>query len=141
MSVKNVSVKPAALALFTSMIEDVKKRIDLSAVILFGSYAKGTSNKFSDYDLVFIGDFKEDYFERRDWVRALAPFVSVDLFCYTPAEFEQMFTTYRLTAIDAIGEGVVLYGEEFVAPFVKRHLEFVKRGMRKTNCVLIPPSE
>ncbi len=132
-----MSIKASALALFDDMIREVKKRTDLKAVILFGSRARGTPNKYSDYDLVFIGDFKEKYADRRDWVRKLAPLVSMDLFCYTPSEFEQMFNSYRLTAI---GEGIVLLGEDFVAPFKQKYAEYVDRGMRKTSCALIPPT-
>jgi len=135
-----MSVKASALDLFRNMIDAIKQRIDLKAVILFGSRARGTFNMYSDYDLVIIGDFKDDYVDRREWVRALAPLVSIDLFCYTPAEFERMFNEYRLTAIDAVGEGVVLLGEEFLAPFTRQYAEFIKHGMKKTNCVLIPPS-
>jgi predicted nucleotidyltransferase len=135
-----MSIRTSALALFSDMIQAVQKRTDLKAVILFGSRARGTPNKYSDYDLVLIGDFKEKFAERRDWVRKLAPLVSMDLFCYTPREFEQMFHSYRLTAIDAIGEGIVLHGEDFVAPFKQKYAEYVDRGMRKTSCALIPPS-
>ena len=135
-----MSIRASVLALFDDMIREVKKRTVLEAVILFGSRARGTPNKYSDYDLVFIGDFKEKYADRRDWVRKLAPLVSMDLFCYTVREFEQMFNSYRLTAIDAIGEGIVLHGEDFVAPFKQKYAEHVDRGMRKTSCALIPPT-
>jgi hypothetical protein len=70
----------------------------------------------------------------------LAPFVSIDLFCYTPDEFETMFATYRLTPIDAKGKGLVLLGDEFVAPYKERYAEFVARGMRKSTSVLFPPA-
>ncbi|MBN2153822.1 MAG: hypothetical protein JW839_20355 [Candidatus Lokiarchaeota archaeon] len=47
---------------------------------------------------------------------------------------------YRLTPIDAVGEGVVLFGDEWVRPYKQRHAELVEHGMRKTDCALIPPS-
>jgi len=134
-----MSIRASTLALFDDMIREVQKRTDLKAVILFGSRARGTPNKYSDYDLVFIGDFKEQFADRRDWVRKLAPFVSMDLFCYTPSEFEQMFNSYRLTAIDAIGEGIVLHGEDFVAPFKQKYAEYVDRGLVLTTNDDSPP--
>jgi len=51
-----------------------------------------------------------------------------------------MFATYRLTPIDAKGKGLVLLGDEFVAPYKERYAEFVARGMRKSTSVLFPPA-
>ena len=123
------------------MIRRIQDRVPLKAVILFGSQARGTAHKYSDYDLLIVADFKEEYWDRATWVVHLAPDFSVDLFCYTPAEFNEMFNKFRLTPIDAVGEGVVLFGEEFILPYKVRYREFHARGMRKTSCVLIPPKE
>ena len=135
-----MTIRSDALELFGSMISAIQARIDLKAVILFGSRVKGTAHAYSDYDLVIVGDFKEEYFTRLEWIVQLAPFVSVDLFCYTPQEFEAMFKEFRLTPIDAVGEGVVLFGDEWVRPYKNRHDALLEQGMRKTDCVLIPPS-
>lgn len=126
--------------LFHDMIEQIQKKVPLKAVILFGSHAKGDAHQFSDYDLVIIADFQESYLNRALWVVHLAPEVSVDVFCYTPAEFETLFNSYNLTAIDAISEGIPLYGEKFIAPYKEKYQEFVRRGLRKKKWVLIPPS-
>jgi len=122
------------------MINEIKKRVPLKSVILFGSHARGTAHKFSDYDLVIIADFQEEYFDRSAWISEITPYVSIDLFCYTPEEFERLFISYNLTAIDAIGEGIVLFGEDYIAPFRVWYADYIRRGMRKTQCVLIPPS-
>ena len=135
-----MNTEQETFSIFNDMIRALQSHVELKAVILFGSRARGTFHKYSDHDLVIIGDFTGPYFDRLGWVMDLTPDVSVDLFCYTPSEFEQMFKTYRLTAIDAIGEGIVLFGEAFISPYKKRHAEFVRRGMRKTSCVLIPPT-
>ena len=126
--------------LFHNMIEQIGNRVPLNAVILFGSYAKGNAHKFSDYDLVIIAEFQENYLNRGLWIVHLAPDVSVDVFCYTPAEFERLFNSYNLTAIDAISEGIPLYGEKFISPYKEKYQEFVRRGLRKKKWVLIPPS-
>lgn len=123
------------------MIAAIEKRVPTYAVILFGSRARGDASEFSDYDLVIIADFKEPYYRRRDWVVRLAPMVSVDLFCFTPAEFRKLFDDLNLTAIDAIGEGVVLAGEAFIKPYKEQHEDMTARGMRKTDCLIIPPKE
>jgi len=87
---------------FGGMISALQARVPLHAVILFGSHARGQAGPYSDYDIVIIADFEEKYLDRGRWVVQLAPPVPIDIFCYTPAEFEKMFNTYRLTAIDAI---------------------------------------
>jgi hypothetical protein len=65
--------------------------------------------------------------------------VALDLFCYTPQEFETMFISYNLTTIDAIGEGIALYGADFFQKYHDLYNEFVKHGMRKSKCALYPP--
>nr|MDO8084428.1 nucleotidyltransferase domain-containing protein [Candidatus Sigynarchaeum springense] len=122
-----MKVKEGARELFGSMISAIQARINLKAVILFGSRVKGTAHAYSDYDLVMIGDFKEEHFSRLEWVIQLAPFVSVDIFCYTPEEFKSMFDEYRLTPIDAMGEGVVLFGDG-----VGTSVQAAPRGTRGT---------
>jgi len=132
--------KAKFLKIFGRLIKDIQNRVPLKVVILFGSYARGTANRFSDYDLVIIADFQEEYFDRSAWISEIAPLISIDLFCYTPEEFEELFSSYNLTAIDAIGEGIILFGENYIAPYKVRYADYVHRGMRKTQCVLIPPS-
>ncbi len=125
--------------LFAEMIRKIQQKIVLHAVILYGSRAKSTAKFYSDFDLVIIGDFKLPYIERIKWVLWYTPPVPTDIFCYTPEEFHKMFFSFQLTAIDAIGEGIVLFGEDFIRPYKKQYQKFVNRGMRKTECVLIPP--
>lgn len=125
--------------LFRDFIDAVSRRVSLHTVILFGSRARGTAGPWSDYDLVVVADFQESFMDRGRWVVQLGPRVPMDVFCYTPGEFERMFASFNLTAIDAIGEGIVLHGEAFIAPYKRRHAEFVRRGMRKLAHALVPP--
>ena len=136
---KKMANREQYLDLFNSMITNIERKIRLQTIILFGSRARGDAHQYSDYDLVIIADFEEPYAKRRDWVVRLTPDVSVDLFCFTPDEFEQLFSDLNLTAIDAIGEGIVLVGNEFVAPFKERYAWMELHGMRKTDCLIIPP--
>jgi predicted nucleotidyltransferase len=133
--------KEVYMGIFEKMINETKGRVSLKAVVLFGSYARGTAHKYSDFDILIIADFREEYFDRSAWIGQYTPFISIDLFCYTPDEFEHLFKTYGLTAIDAIGEGIVLFGEDYIRPYKDRYDDFIRRGMRKTKCVLIPPSQ
>jgi predicted nucleotidyltransferase len=124
--------------LFSEMIKKIKEKLNIHSVILFGSRGRGTSNKYSDYDILIIADFKEDYFERLYWVSNYTPQVPIDLFCYTPNEFETMFAEYRLTAMDAMEDGIILFGEDYLKSYKQRYNEFKKHGMKREKCVLIP---
>jgi len=44
-------------------IEEIKKHYNIAAVILFGSYAKGTENEDSDIDIAIISDDFEDIYD------------------------------------------------------------------------------
>ena len=44
-------------------IEEIKKYYNVAAIILFGSYAKGTENENSDIDIAVISDDFEDIYE------------------------------------------------------------------------------
>jgi uncharacterized protein len=127
------------LELFNPMIDGIKERITLHAVVVFGSRARGDANTYSDYDVLIIGNFKESFRKRGDWVMRMTPDVSTDLFCLTHEEFATLFDDFNLTAIDAIGEGIVLVGEDFIAPFKARHEDHARKGMKKTSCLLIHP--
>jgi len=126
--------------LFSVMIQKIQEKIDLYTVILFGSRARSDAKYYSDFDIVIIGNFDMPYIERIKWVLWYTPAVPVDIFCYTPEEFDSMFYSYQLIAIDAIGEGIILYGEDFIKPYKIQYKRFIEHGMRKTPCTLIPPS-
>ena len=44
-------------------IKEIKKHYNITAIILFGSYAKGTENDDSDIDIAIISDDFEDIYE------------------------------------------------------------------------------
>lgn len=125
---------------FSEMIQTLDTKLNLHAFIIFGSQARGNALPYSDFDIVIVADFQEEYIYRSKWIVQIAPEVPIDLFCYTPEEFNRLFNQYNLTAIDAIDEGIFLRGEKFLEPYVKQLEEFKKRGMRKTDSLLIPPS-
>lgn len=60
-------------------------------VSLFGSYAKGRADLFTDLDVLVVMDTDESFVERlASLYRYLALPVDLDLLCYTPEEFETM---------------------------------------------------
>lgn len=44
-------------------IEKIKKQYNVTAIILFGSYAKGTENENSDIDIAVISDDFDDIYD------------------------------------------------------------------------------
>lgn len=127
------------LDLFQEMVQNLIKNRHVYSIILFGSQGRGTSTQYSDYDILIIADFNETYFDRLYWVSNFTPQVPIDLFCYTPEEFEMMFKEYRLTIMDAMEDGIILYGENFLKPYQLRYEEYKKKGLKREKCVLIPP--
>jgi predicted nucleotidyltransferase len=78
-------------------------------VILFGSFARGEVNSWSDLDLLVVMKSEKPYFQRWDEVYLdLMPCVGTDLLVYTPEEFEQM-QQRSPTVRSAVREGKVVY--------------------------------
>ena len=44
-------------------VEEIKKKYNVTAIILFGSYAKGTENENSDIDIAVISNEFEDIYD------------------------------------------------------------------------------
>ena len=56
-----------------NFLEEIQKLYRVDSAYLFGSYAKGTSNQWSDIDLAIISsDFSEDLYEERLFLMRLA---------------------------------------------------------------------
>lgn len=79
-------------------------------VILFGSYARGDYDEFSDIDLIVIKDTEQRFFQRLAEVDAFMPRdVKADVFVYTPQEFQTMIESGNPFIEQALKDGIVLY--------------------------------
>ena|SRR3989344_4365237 len=79
-------------------------------VILFGSYASGKSQKYSDVDLVVIKKTKDPFNLRLKKIRMLLKTTTpVDVFVFTPQEFREALTTNLLVS-EIARSGKVIYG-------------------------------
>ena len=77
-------------------------------VSLFGSYARGSADLFTDLDVLVVQETNEPFVARhRSLYRALALPVDLDLICYTPQEFEALRDRPFLREI--LRQEVVLY--------------------------------
>lgn len=50
----------------TSFLDEIQKKISIDNAYLYGSFAKGTSNKWSDIDIAIVSsDFSDDLYDDR----------------------------------------------------------------------------
>ena len=84
-------------------------KLGAQSVILIGSLASGRVHALSDLDLIVILETNERFLDRLERVRdALDPKVALDLFVYTPREFEEL-KTWSSFLDHALKNGKVLY--------------------------------
>ncbi|HEY9204923.1 MAG TPA: nucleotidyltransferase domain-containing protein [Candidatus Methanoperedens sp.] len=79
--------------------KEVIKRFKPACIILYGSRARGTFTGTSDID--------------KDLIDANTSHFPIEPLGYTEAEFETMLMSFRIAALDAVREGVPLYGENY----------------------------
>ena len=79
--------------------------------ILFGSYASGRRDLFTDLDLVVVMESDSSFIERSvELRRHLEAGVDMDLFVYTPEEFELMAPRGFLAQV--LKTGLVIYEKD-----------------------------
>jgi len=79
----------------------------IEKIILFGSYARGDTDEYSDLDLILIKNTTKRFVERLVEVPLLP--VHADVFVYTPEEFEQMRENENPFILSAIESAKVIY--------------------------------
>ncbi len=114
-------------------VERLRERLDLVAVVLFGSRARGDWGPWSDYDLLVVARFREAYLDRIKLVLDVLADVSlpVEPHPYTPEEALAMLEKGSPTIVDALEEGIVLYDTGW--------LETLRRGLRRSNTSIVLP--
>lgn len=72
-------------------IELLKNKYDPDKIILFGSLGSGKIKEWSDIDLIIIKNTDKSFYERiKEILLLLRPKVGMDIFVYTPEEFNEM---------------------------------------------------
>ena len=90
----------------------VAKRCRLKLAILFGSFARGDWRPGSDADLLLVAeDLPPDLGSRWDMFYTIVKGVPVEPHAFTTEEFEELVRWGRMTAADALTEGLVLYAD------------------------------
>lgn len=125
------------------VIDALKKRYDLIAVILFGSRARKDHKPWSDYDLLIIADFESPYLERISEVLEVLKDIRLPIepHPYTLEEAINMLKRGNPTIYDALDEGIVLYETDKFQQLKKLFIELKRRGMKRTAISIIIPQE
>src|SRR5574341_897165 len=133
---KRIRKKPDAVKkALQEYCTEVIRRFKPVCIILYGSRAKGTFTGISDIDIIVIsGNFEQDFLSRiKDLIDANTSSLPIEPLGYTEAEFETMLMAFRLTALDAVHEGIPLYGEDHFNSLKKRLNELERMGLYKDN--------
>lgn len=86
------------------------KRYNPEKVILFGSYARGCSDQFSDIDLIIIKKTRKRFLDRiKDVLMIIKPSYAIDILVYTPQEFKKMISQRNPFLEYVLKEGKVIY--------------------------------
>ena len=113
--------------------KEIIKKFKPLCIILYGSRAKGTYTPLSDMDIIVISNsFDMDFLSRiRSLIDLNNTAFPIDPLGYTESEFSGMLESFRLTALDAVHEGVAIYGDDYFKKFKERLAELVKMGTYK----------
>ena len=91
-------------------IHELNSHLDISKIILFGSFARGDFHENSDVDLIIVGKFQERFFKRIGKVIDLAPKgLIIEPLVYNEEEIENMITDENPFILNALSEGIILF--------------------------------
>lgn len=117
------------------------ERFKVKVIILFGSRARGEWKPWSDFDLLIIADFDENYLERLKSILDCLGDVKlpVEPHPYTINEALEMLRKGNPAIIDALENGVILYAGEEYEKLKNAYLQMKKKGLRKSKTTIILP--
>lgn len=124
------------------VLDKLKSRYKPSAIILFGSRARGDYKPWSDYDLLIVAEFDKSYMDRIGELLELLSEVRivVEPHPYTLEETKEMLRRGNPLIVDAISEGIALHKDQSFLEVENIYMDLVKKGLRKTHTTVIVPS-
>ncbi len=84
---------------------EIRSRRRVSAIILYGSFARGDFHEGSDVDLIVVGDFPERHHKRAAAILDLTD-LPVEPLCYTDEEFADLVRDGNPFVLQAMAEGI-----------------------------------
>ncbi len=92
------------------IIEILKRNYEPEKILLFGSLADGDIHEWSDIDLLIVKKTTKRPIDRiLEAVRLINPTIGIDLFIYTPDEFDTLVREKTTFLTDVSRTGKVLY--------------------------------
>jgi predicted nucleotidyltransferase len=92
------------------IVEVIKRQYDPERIILFGSMAVRKVHEWSDIDLLIIKKTPKRFIERALEVgRLVKPRVGIDLFIYTPEEYEFLLKERSSFLLSVLKTGETVY--------------------------------
>ena len=87
---------------------------DAQRAIIFGSYARGDADEYSDVDLIIVADTDKRFMRRHEdylgiWDVMDLWMKDIDMLIYTPQELSDMTSSRNPFIERALSEGVVIY--------------------------------
>ncbi|MHA1268423.1 MAG: nucleotidyltransferase domain-containing protein [Candidatus Helarchaeota archaeon] len=135
---KNTLNKMKMEKALSNFISKIVKEMTIKCIILFGSRARGDFKQYSDVDLIIIGNFSERFLDRslKLTEKNNSPY-NFEIFCYTEQEFKSMFKRGNVIILDAIYEGIPLYGKEFFKIYKDQMNLLIEKGLKRSKCTWI----
>lgn len=114
------------------IIEESRETLKPKLVIVYGSMARGDWHEGSDIDLLVISEEAHPKFtERAKVLQTIVHGHPVEPHVYTVREFGELLAHGRMTALDALTEGIIIYAE-------KNYLKEVREKLKQTREKLKP---
>ncbi len=99
------------------------------SIVLFGSMAKGTYNRFSDFDLIVV--VREEELPSKDRPLKYLKYSDgwVEAFVYTREEVEYMFKELNPFILEALKDGIMIYDDGFWSKLRSKFEELMEKGI------------
>ena len=131
---KRICTEPDAIKkALKEYCREIELKFKPACIILYGSRAKETFTNLSDIDIIVISNnFEQDFLSRiKDLIDANTSSFPIEPLGYTENEFETMLGSCRITALDAVREGIPLSGEEYFNNLKKKLAQLERMGVYK----------
>jgi len=117
------------------VVEKLKRRYKLHAVILFGSVARGDWGPWSDVDLLIVADFSEPYLSRLgELMELLEEFKTpIEPHPYRIDEVKEMLSRLNPLIIDALDEGKQIYVSKEFHEVLNQFKKLCEKGLRRSK--------
>jgi predicted nucleotidyltransferase len=112
------------------LLKDIEEGLEPKLVILYGSFARGDWHEGSDIDLLVVSDKVPPSPKDRWYLYRVIVGFPLEPHIYTTREFEELLIHGRMTALDALTEGVILRADEEYKEKIDEMLQETMRRLK-----------